>query len=166
MALQSRIIAVALAMALSVAATQALAQATVTEQEDGAMALSIDGRQYLVPARIAEEVILAVSEYADDPQELQQAIRAIVAEHAGNPGDAELATAIAALAIYRSRLSSASTDAIMRGATFANPSVSAPSLLAAVPALGASPRAQQAGERQLAQLQATAENPAQVSPVQ
>ncbi len=166
MAIVSRKISVALAMALFAAATQGLAQTAVTEREDGAMELSMDGQLFLVPADIAEAVAAAVRDHADDPRALRQAIRAIVAESAGGAGDAELATAIAALAIYRAPDRSAIADAIMRGAAAANPGVSAPILLTILAAPGDNPRTRQARDRRLAQLQATAENPFQISPVQ
>ena len=152
-------------MVIFVAGLQAQAESIVTEREDGAVELNMNGQQVLITAAVAESVTAAVRDHADDPQALRQAIQAIVAEHAGEPGDAELATAIAALAIYRTRARSASADAIIRGASAGNPGVPAGSLLTILPSLKAHPLGQTAGERQLAQLQATVENPSQVSQV-
>ena len=154
------------ALAMTLFATGLHAQPVVTVQEDGAVAVTVDDMPILVPAVVAEGVAAAVRDHAEDPQELGQAIQMIVANNAAGPGNADLATAIAALAIFHAQPRSAITDAIMRGATAANPAVSVPMLLAALPALDVNPRARQAEDRQLAQLLATAENPAQISPVQ
>ena len=156
---------------------------TPTDNADGTVALVVDDRQFLVPATVAEDVVAAVRAHADDPQALQQAIRAIVAQHAGCPQhstvataiaaeqprcpeDVALATAIATLAIHHAHGRSASVDAIVRGAAEGNPKLSAGAVLAALPATVLNPRAQDVAERQIAQLQATAENPSQISPVE
>lgn len=153
------------AVLLFAAVLQVQAQPIVNEREDGAVELNISGQQVLVEAAVAESVTAAVRDHADDPDALRQAIQAIIAEHAGKSDDAELATAIAALAIYRAQARSASTDAIIRGASAANPSVPSGSLITMLPSLKAHPLGQTAEERQLAQLQATVENPSQVSQV-
>lgn len=152
-------------LAMLAAGLEAQAQSTVTELGDGAVELSVGERQFLIPAEVAESVAAAVRDHAGDPVELRQAIEAIVAEHAGQPGDAELATAIAALAIHHARARSASVDAILRGVIARNPSVPAESLVTILPSLKAHPLGQTAAERQLAQLQATVENPSQISQV-
>ena len=175
-----RIAATALALTFTATGIQAQDR-TPTDNADGTVEFVVDDRQFLLPAAVAEDVLAAVREHADDPQALQQAIRAIVAEHAGCPEysagttaiateqcpeDVALATAIATLAIDQARGRSASVDAIVRGAAEGNPNLSAGALLAALPATGLNPRAQDAAERQIAQAQATAENPNQISPVQ
>ena len=157
---------VAMALALSAATLHAQEQSTVTEQPDGTVAVTVEEGQIVVPAQVAEDVVAAVGEHAEDPQALEQAIREIVAEHAGSADDADLATAIAALAIFHAGARSATTDAIMRGAIAANPVVPAAALLADLPTLASNPRTDDAAQRQVAVLQATVENPSQVSPVQ
>ena len=161
-----RKVAAALAALMAFAASGALAQPAVAENADGAVAVTVEGRQVMVPAVVADGVVAALRDHADDPRGLRKAIRAVVAEHAGAPDDAELAAAIAALAIFHSRGGSAAVDAIVRGASAGNPKLSAGALLAALPAVKANPRSQQRAERELAQLQATVENPGQISPVQ
>lgn len=156
----------AMALAISAASLQAQAQSTVTEQPDGTVAVTVEERQIVVPAQVADEIVVAVGEHSEDPQALEQAVREIVAEHAGSAGDADLATAIAALAIFHAGVRSSTTDAIMRGAIAANPVVPAAVLLAELPTLPTTPRTEDTAQRQLAVLQATVENPSQVSPVQ
>ena len=175
---------------MAIAVPSVYAQTTVTEQADGSAAVSVEDSRIVVPAAVVDRVEAAARDHADDPQALREAIEAIIAEYAPGPGDAALASAIAVLAIDRSRARSAvfaerglreaplvlaidrsrarsaSIDAVIRGAFAANPNVSSGALLAAVPGLGASPRAQEAEQRRLAQLQATVENPSQISPVQ
>lgn len=157
---------VAMALALSAATLHAQEQSTVIEQPDGTVAVTVEERRIVVPAPVAEDVVVAVGEHSEDPQVLEEAIGAIVAEHAGSADDADLAAAIAALAIFHAGVRSSSTDAIMRGVIAANPEVRAGPLVAALPTLGSNPRLEDAAQRQLAVLQATVENPSQVSPVQ
>lgn len=142
-------------------------QTAVTEQADGTVVVTLDERQVIVPASVVADVTSAVRDHADDPDALRLAIRMIVAEHAGSPDTANLASAIAVVAIFRAGVGSASADAIMRGATFGNPGVSAAAVLSVLPEIrpieAGTP---EAAQTQLAQLQATVENPSQVSPVQ
>lgn len=155
-------------IALSVATlhAQEQAQPTLVERDDGTVELSVDGLQFIVTAMVAESVAAAVRDHADDPQALEQAVEAIVAEHAGESGDTERATAITALALYYARGSSASIAAIMRGAVAGNTNAPSGTLVALITALQAQTGAQEAEEQRSARLQATIENPGQVSPVQ
>lgn len=143
----------------------AQAQQAVTVQADGSVAVALENERFVVLGSVAEAVEAAVRENADDPEALRLAIRAIVAEYAGEPGDAGLATALAALAVLHAGSNSSSIAAIALGATQGNSAVSGGSLIAVVPALReASPG--ESAERELARAQATVENPAQISPVQ
>ena len=155
---------VLVAVALAVLQTQA--QTPVTGLTDGVVKVSVDGRQLLVPADIDEVLVVAVRDNVNDPQALRQAIQAIIAEHAGTPDDVDLATAISVVAIYYAGVRSAATDAIIRGASDSNPSVSAEMLLATLPVLRARPQGRVAAEKWRSHLQATVENPSQVSRVE
>lgn len=153
-------------VAVLLASVQAAAQQAVSEQADGSVAVSVEGEQFVVPASVAEAVVAAVAEHADDPEALQDAIRAIIAANAAVSNDAGLAVAIAVLAIYHAGSDSASIAAIVNGTTAASADAPVAVIVAAMPTLDAQVDAQEADPRQLAQLQATVENPSQVSPVQ
>ena len=161
-----RQLAVVLAPVIVAGGAAAQEQSPVTENADGTVTIGLDDRQFLVPAVVAEDIAAAVRDHADDPQALELAICSIVADRAGGSDDAELATAVAALAIVYARGRSASVDAIVRGALACNQAISAETLLTAIAEAGLDPRAQSAAERQLAELQATLEDQRQISPVE
>ncbi|WP_446830498.1 hypothetical protein [Candidatus Foliamicus sp.] len=144
----------------------AQAQTEVTEEADGSVSVSIEQERFTVPAPVAAAVRDAVRNHSDDPDALQSAIRAVIAEHAAGPDAADYATAIAALAISLSRARSASVDAVLRGAAAANPAVSVATLLTALPDLRGVPRTREDADERMVLLQATVENPSQISPVQ
>ena len=152
--------------AMAMLAVGAQAQGVVTERDDGTVVLSTDTGQFVLPADIADRVTAAIAEHKDDPDALRAAIRAIVVEHAGGSDDTELVTAIAVFAIFHARADSSSVNAVIRGATDGNRQLAVGTVLTALPGLERSPRAQAAAEQQVAQSQATIENPAQVSPVE
>lgn len=165
-------LAAAAVAVLSVAAAgaQEPPEPVLSERADGAVELRVDGRQFAVAAEVAESVAEAVLRHARDPEQLQQSIEAIVTEHAGEPGDAEQAVAIVALALYyarnRAAYRSVSVAAIVRGALTGNPQMAGGDAVALLTALQSPPSAEQVEEQRLARLQATVENPGQVSPVQ
>lgn len=140
------------------------AQAIVTENDDGAVVVTIDSGQVVLPAVVAKSVADALREHADDPDGLRLAILGIVREHAARDG--QLATAIAFFAITLARPTPTVVDAILRGVRTANPTADVATVLARLPELKARPGAAEAPQTQLARLQATVENPAQISPVQ
>ena len=152
--------------ALLLASVQAIAQQTVSEQTDGSMSVSVQGEQIVVPASVADAVAEAVAEHGDDPEALQEAIRNIIAEYAAASNDVALALAIAVLTISQVGSDSAAIASIITGTVAANNEVSAESIIEVMPSLSAEGGAQEDAEEQVAQLQATVENPFQVSPVQ
>ena len=152
--------------ALLLASVQAIAQQTVSEQTDGSFSVSVQGEQIVVPALVADAIAAAVAEHSDDPQALQEAIRSIIAEYAAGTNDVTLAVAIAVLTISQVGSDSAAIASIITGTVAANNEVAVESIIQVMPTLSAEVDAQEAAEEQLAQLQATVENPFQVSPVQ
>lgn len=141
-------------------------QAPVTENADGTVTVVLEDLQFLIPAVVAEEVIAAVRDLADDSQALEEALYSIVVRHAGGSDDAEQAAAIAAFAVSRAGGRAASVDAIVRGALDGNGDIPAAALLAAIAEAGLDPRARTDAEQRLAELQATLEDPRRVSPVE
>ena len=164
---KTRVLAAMVACMALMAGTQAAAQDAVSVQADGSVAVSIEDERFVIPAPVAEAVELAVTENADDPEALRLAIQAIISQNAGAPEAAGLATAIAAFAVFHAGSNSPSIAAIALAATGGNSGVSGGSVIAAIPTLRAeSGSPEEAVEREIAQAQATVENPAQVSPVQ
>lgn len=155
-----------IAASLAMVAWTTHGEATVTERDDGTVALAAGERQFVVPAAIAETVATAVRDLADDPAELRSALAKIIEECADCQTDASQVEAVVALAVFHARGRSSSIDAILRAAAASQTVVSGAALLTLLPALqGATPPGDAARE-ELAQLQATAENPSQISPVQ
>ena len=152
--------------ALLLAGAQAIAQQAVSEQKDGSVSVSVQGEQIVVPASVADAVEAAVAEHSDDPEALQEAIRSIIAEYAAGSNDVTLALAIAMLTISQVGSDSVAIASIITGTVAANNEVSAESIIEVMPTLSAEGNAQEDAEEQVAQLQATVENPFQVSPVQ
>lgn len=138
----------------------------VTEQADGSVAVVMEEERFVIPASVAQEVERAVGDHADDPEALRRAIGDIVGRTAGDAGEADLATAIAALAVFYAGPNSSSVAAIGLGVTEGNPAVSGAAVIEAIPALRSEPSAAEAEEQQVIRAQATVENPAQISPVQ
>lgn len=152
--------------ALLLAGVQAIAQQTVSEQTDGSVSVSVQGEQIVVPASVADAVAAAVAEHGDDPEALQEAIRSIIADYAAGSNDVTLALAIAVLTISQVGSDSVAIASIITGTVAANNEVSAESIIEVMPSLSAEGGAQEDAEEQVAQLQATVENPFQLSPVQ
>ena len=134
-------------------AAGAHAQTSVTERDDGTVVVTTPAGEFVAPATIIELIRTCVAENGDDPDKLRPEFQAIVKEHAA--GNTELATALAVFAIAFSGGSSEVIDAIVEGATEANPDVSSEVIVAAV-----------ADSEESVPLQATVEDPAQVSPVE
>lgn len=139
---------------------------SVTEQADGSVAIVMEEQRFVISASVAQEVELAVNDHADDPEALRQAIGDIVGRNAADAGQADLATAIAALAVFYAGPDSSSVAAIGLGVTEGNPAVSGAAVIAAIPALRSEPSAAESEEQEMIRAQATVENPAQISPVQ
>lgn len=136
-------------------AAGAHAQTYVTERDDGTVVVTTPAGEFVAPATIIELIRTCVAENGDDPDKLRSEFQAIVVEHAGGTGGAELATALAVFAIAFSGGSSEVIDAIVEGANAGNPDVSSEVIVAAV-----------ADSEESVPLQATVEDPAQVSPVE
>ena len=160
-----RILATMAVFAL-LAGVQAQTGYSVSEQADGSVAVVMEEERFVISAAVAQEVELAVNDYADDPEALRQAIGDIVGRNAADAGEADLATAIAALAVFYAGPNSSSVAAIGLGVTEGNPAVSGSAVIEAIPSLRSEPSAAETEEQEMAQAQATVENPAQVSPVQ
>ena len=134
------------------------AQTEVVRNVDGSVSITIDGQEVTVSATLAGSIIDALRENAGDPQALQAAVQAIVADNAGGENRAALASAIAAFAASMSSGDSQVVAAIVSGAAAANPAVSMQALLLILPetTAGGSLPPPQPGVR------STAENPQQV----
>ena len=144
------------------------AQTEVVRNVDGSVSITIDGQEVTISATLADSIIDALRENAGDPQALQAAVQAIVADNAGGENRAALASTITAFAAFMSSGDSEVVTAIVSGAAAANPAVSTQDLLRILPettagslpppqpetTAGASPP--QPGAR------STAENPQQV----
>ena len=154
-------------MAMTAAACSGSAQAAVTERGDGAVELAVGDRQFVLSASVAGRLYAAVRDHLDDPGTLSRAITAIIDDCAECRADAGQVEAIVAFALFYARGRSAAVDTILRAATASDPDLSGEYLLALLPLL---PRTvtpgPDAAEEELAQLQATVENPSQISPVQ
>ena len=140
------------------------AQAGVEELDDGTVVVTTDAGEFVLPKLVAESVVEAVDEHGDDPEGLRSAIMELVAEHAGSDG--QLATAIGVFAASRARSAPAIVDAILRGVSAGNATADVAVVLATLPELKARSGPPETAQAQLARLQATVENPAQVSPVE
>ena len=132
------------------------AQTEVVRNVDGSVSITIDGQEVTVSATLADRIIDALRENAGDPQALQAAVQAIVADNAGGENRAALASAIAAFAAFMSSGDSEVVVAIVSGAAAANPAVSTQDLLRTLPDTTAGSLPPQPGVR------STAENPQQV----
>ena len=99
------------------------AQTEVVRNVDGSVSITIDGQEVTVSATLAGSIIDALRENAGDPQALQAAVQAIVADNAGGENRAALASAIAAFAASMSSGDSEVVAAIVSGAAAANPAV-------------------------------------------
>ena len=95
--------------------------------------ITIDGQEVTVSATLADRIIDALRENTGDPQALQAAVQAIVADNAGGENRAALASAIAAFAAFTSSGDSEVVAAIVSGAAAANPAVSTQDILRTLP---------------------------------
>ena len=133
------------------------AQTEVVRNVDGSVSITIDAQEATVSATLADRILDALRENAGDPQALQAAVQAIVADNAGGENRAALASAIAAFAAFMSSGDSEVVAAIVSGAAAANPAVSTQDLLRILPdtTAGSLPPPQPG-------VRSTAENPQQV----
>ena len=109
------------------------AQTEVVRNADGSASITIDGQEVTVSATLADRIIDALRENTGDPQALQAAVQAIVADNAGGENRAVLASAIAAFAAFTSSGDSEVVAAIVSGAAAANPAVSTQDILRTLP---------------------------------
>lgn len=112
-------ILLSLALAVGVATG---AQASIVENVNGGFSVAVSGQIVVIPENVATSVIGALGEARNNSADLEEAMKAIVAAHAGGADNAPLATAIAALAISRSGGSSAAVTAIINGVAQGNAS--------------------------------------------
>ena len=143
------------------------AQTEVVRNVDGSASITIDGQEVTISATLADSIIDALRESAGDPQALQAAVQAIVADNAGGENRAALASTITAFAAFMSNGDSEVVTAIVSGAAAANPAISTQDLLRILPDTTAGSLPPQPGTTAGASppqpgARGTAENPQQV----
>ena len=156
-----------LALAGAFAMSMAAAQTWFVENPDGSVASTIDGQPVIIPAVAAVAVTAALRDNRGDFPGLSEAIQALIAKFTDEGGNADLAIALTAFAVYNAQGHSLTVDAIVRGAVAGGDGkVSASLLLNALSAGSIVKRMDANGGQRLSQVPATAENPSQISPVE
>ena len=99
------------------------AHANIVEHADGSFSAAVSGQVVVMPKDLANVVVDALGEAKGSPADLENAIRTIITVHAAGADNVPLAATIAMLAIYRSGGSSGAVNAIIKGATAGNLSI-------------------------------------------
>ena len=137
-----------------------------TETDDGNPSIVIETpiivSDIAVPEIIVQAIEDAIAQFSGDPVALQQAIRAIIQEHASGQENIAFATAITAIAASRVSGDSQLLTAIALGASQGNPGVSGASMIASIPELRSEPGPEEVRAEERALSQATVENPANI----
>ena len=132
---ESRLCALAGALAIAVALLFGEAQAAAAEGESqAAVTVAIDGQEVVVDSALVAQVAAALDEFGEDASALQQAIAQIVRTNASGADNQLLAKAILWLAVSRSGQGADTIAAIVAGVETGNGSISAGDLVAALPA--------------------------------
>ena len=151
-------------VALFIVSIQAWAQPVLTETDNGDIYVIVEEAEapHIISAPVVQAVNDAVIQYADDPEGLQQAIRAIIVEHAAGQTSINLATAVAIFTASKVKNNAQLLTAVALGASKGNPGISGGSLIASIPLLSSKPGPEEVIEHEIVRTQATVENPAQV----